>query len=1033
MNTLHPKILAHTIKTIASYIQGESCGIPEWNTHTGVHVAPNEFTVNNDSFRVMRAGDRYTVGYDDTVWFCAEFTVPESMNGEKVYLHLDFGGEAIVRLDGQIAGAVSSAANSGWVHRDEILLSAHAQGGRTYKIEAESTVCCGALCDVVLAGGSSITYTLSGASLFTVDREAEGYYFFVSSVFDALEHIPDKVVRTKVYNALDESIHMLDFDFGREAFLRSVPQAAEYLHAQLAAIPNAPQGEVIMAGHSHLDVAWLWTTRELVRKTARTFANNLALMEQYGEFKFTQSQAIVYDYMKRFYPEIYERVKQYVKNGQWEIVGNAWVEADTNIASGESLIRQLLYGRGFFMREFGVSSDTYWLPDCFGFTWALPQIIKRSGMKYFITTKLNNNDTNEFPLSLFRWRSHSGDEIVAYLQKVHYQGEYTPGYVSECFGRNKQNATVPAALGMFGYGDGGGGCTYGMIERGKYIREIPGLPASRQGHTDEFFKLLGSHTQQLPVWDGEMYYENHRGTFTSQAFVKKNNRRGEYLMRNAELTSLLAELLYGAQYPYEKLDKAWKLLLVNQFHDILPGTSIHEVFENTRNEYSTMNSEGGEAISTALSKIFSGVRLDGDGIAVFNPMNFSVTCRVSAEIPFDCAEVTDASGKVLQCTVEKASGKNILSFIAEELPAVGFKAFGVKPASVRQDVVYADTGRLENSLLKVLFDENGLLESVYDKRADREVLAGKGNLLTIFADKPVHESAWNLELDYQMKRWDLIKADSIEVVESSPVRGAVRIVRTFNKSVIEQTISLDYDGDTLNFDTRVDWHETEKLLKAAFPVTVRSTFASYEIAHGSITRPTHWNTSYDLAKFEVCAHKWADLSEGDYGVSILNDCKYGYDIKDNLMRISLMRAPNCPDKTADHGVNTFVYSLYPHRGDWRAAKTVKRAFVLNVPPVAGFMKAQDGDGYEKSFISTDRDNVILDAFKPAEDRDGLIIRFYESETCRGKVEVRLGFDISSVTECNLMEVDECPLECGKSSFSFEIKPHEVKTFRLRLS
>ena len=300
MNTLKPKILENTIKTIRSYITEETCPIQKWDTRTGVHVAPNEFKLNPGSEHTMCAGDRYTVTYDDTVWFCAEFTVPQSMDGQRVYLHLDFGGEALVRLDGVIAGAVSSAANSGWVHRDEILLSECAQGGRTYKIEAESTVCSGALCDVVLGGGSSITYTVAPAYLMAVNREVQGYTFFVATVYDALDCIQDQAIKTKVYNALDVSLHMLDFDLGRDAFVKSVQPAADYLHKKLALIPNAPQGEVIMAGHSHLDVAWLWTTKELVRKTARTFANNLALMEQYGDFKFTQSQAIVYDYMKRY-------------------------------------------------------------------------------------------------------------------------------------------------------------------------------------------------------------------------------------------------------------------------------------------------------------------------------------------------------------------------------------------------------------------------------------------------------------------------------------------------------------------------------------------------------------------------------------------------------------------------------------------------------------------------------------------------------------------------------------------------------------
>ena len=363
------------------------------------------------------------------------------------------------------------------------------------------------------------------------------------------------MIYDRVFKAIDESLHALDFDFDDEIFYKSVPVANTLFDKMMSEIPDAKQGELCMIGHSHLDVAWLWTTRELVRKTARTFSNNIALMKKYPDFKFTQSQAIVYDYMKKYYPDIFAEVKEMVKAGKWEIVGNTWVEADTNLASGESLVRQLLYGREFFMKEFGVSSEAYWLPDCFGFTWAMPQIIKRSGMKYFYTAKLYFNATNKFPYSVFNWKSHSGDEIIACVQQQCYEGEYDAAYIKDVWERSNQKDITSKAIGAFGYGDGGGGCTYSQIERSKRYDKIPGMPKAKNRFVGEFFDGMESFKEELPIFNDEMYYENHRGTFTSQAFIKKNNRRGEFMFRNAEFVNVLSNALFGAQYPSEKMEE----------------------------------------------------------------------------------------------------------------------------------------------------------------------------------------------------------------------------------------------------------------------------------------------------------------------------------------------------------------------------------------------------------------------------------------------------------------------------------------------
>ncbi|MDR1628705.1 MAG: glycosyl hydrolase-related protein [Oscillospiraceae bacterium] len=1007
MQTQHIKILRHMIKQIAKHMTLSEIALPEWRSKTGRHVAAGQFVHDDAPETLFHLGDTWSAGYDDTRWFETTVKIPDGFEGKKAYLKIDFGGEALVSVNGGLLGAVSSSMNSGWVHRDIIHLPA-LKNGETLHISVEAAVCCGGFCDAALSGATEISYTLATAKIIAIDEAVESYDFDVRAVSEALDFIKDEPTKQRVFAALDDSLHMLDFDFDDAAFRTSVPAAAALLWERLAAIPEAAMGEVLMTGHSHLDVAWLWTVREIVRKTARTFSNNLALLDKYPNFVFTQSQAVLYDFMKRHYPAVYEKVKEKIKGGNWHIVGNAWVEADTNVASGEALIRQLLYGRKFFLEEFGVSSDVYWLPDCFGFTWALPQIIRRSGMKYFLTSKLHGNDTNPFPNTLFRWRAHSGDEVLGYLTPGHYQGDYTPGEVSRAWEKNRQSGIVDCSLGLYGYGDGGGGCTYGMVERGSRLEKIPGLPNTRQGSAEEFFERAGSHSQELPVWNDEMYYENHRGTYSSQAFVKRYNRKGEILFRNAEILSVLASSLSSVPYPAEDLEKGWKLLLINQFHDILPGTSIHDVYVDCRKEYEEMTTIGDSIVSDARAAIQNSIRVEEDSILVWNLLSWPV----SKYLPMQ-----NTDGEAIE-------------FFAEDVPAFGYKVVPLGALSAKSNEVTATERGLENSKLRVTLDGEGIITSIFDKENNRETLEGRGNVLTIFQDKPVHESAWNIEINYQKKFWEL-HPESISVVENTGDKGVLRLIYRFNKSTIEQDIVLYAHADTLEFHTRTNWFETEKMLKASFDVAVRNSFASYEIAHGAINRPTHRNTSYDFAKFEVAAHKWADLSEGGYGVSLLNDCKYGYDIYESTMRITLMRAPNLPDRTADHGFNEFVYSYYPHKNNWQSAKTVQRAFELNNPPLAYFVKRQTGSlPRESAFINISAENVMLDTFKLAEEGGAIVLRVYEAQAKRGEVTISTTLPFTSVTECNMMEVPESAIQTENGGFSFFIKPHEVRTFLL---
>ncbi len=1025
MPTINRRVLSNLIELIRPYISESVVSLDDWRIRRGKYDGEGKFTVypGEEDFKV---GSGWHGGYDDVAWFSCECDVPVCSQGEKLYFNMNFGGETIIRFDGEIIGSVSSKLHNGWVCRENIPLP-EKYGGKHIKIEAESGICCGGFCDDAMAGAKETYYDAVSSGILRVNKLCEDYYYKVRTLFDSVELIYDKVIAERIYRAVDESVHVLRFDFTREDFLDSVKPAFDVLNKHLGELPDYHPGKVIMCGHSHIDVAWLWTVKESERKAVRTFANTLELMDEYPEYKFAQSQAVLYDMVKKYAPDIFSRIKEKVKSGQWEVMGNAWVEADTNIASGESLIRQLLYGREFFVREFGIDSDTYWLPDCFGFTWALPQIIKKSGMKNFITAKLCANDTNAFPHSMFKWRSHSGDDVTAYFTRVSYQGEYDVGRVFECRNGNKQSSIADISFGMFGYGDGGSGSTTDMLERAEALKNIPGVPETVNSSAHEFFEEIGKKADEFPVYDGELYFENHRGTFTSQAFVKKNNRRGEFALRNAEILSSAAELMGKSDYDGAELERLWKILLVNQFHDILPGSSIHEVYENAREDYAELNGGLEKLINEKLNVLFS--ERDPEAFTVANYLNVPYTGEVKIKLPEGYNSVEYADEQIPCVKLSDKTG-DYISFVAENIPSLSGRTYRFsKSEHPTQPCVKAEKNLLENNILRVEFDNNGEMTSVFDKENDREVLAAVGNTLCIYQDKPIHESAWNLEFDYRMTPYPLKTAESVEVVRNDSVAGELKILRKFNKSTVTQYISLKKDSRQIDFRTAVDWHEREKVLKVNFPVGVRSCSSTSEIAHGSIQRPTHYNTSYDLAKFETCMHKWVDLSESGYGVSVLNDCKYGFSVHENNIDITLMRAPICPDPTGDIGYNEFTYSLVPHTGTWQEAGISELAYALNNPPAVVYSAVGSHDG--ERLISVKRKGVVLDAFKKAQNDDGYILRVFEAYSSRGKCEIDFCKAIESVTECNLMEKDSEALSHCEKSFVFDIKPNEVKTFRIK--
>ncbi len=1035
MHTLKLGILKDMHKQLPKYCIIAKKDIGVWEYTRGMFLGEDGYKME-DFKGEIRSGDRWHAGYDSAHFFKASVTVPEEMDGLSIRAELAVGGESLVKCNGKfVAGCTSRE----WLpDRKQVDLGVH-KAGDVLTFEIEATVDSMSFCDAAMDGAEYQDCLFGETSIFAVDAECEGYYIDIEVAFDALGFIKDEHIKSKVYAAVDDSLHIVDYDFEPAQVRKSIVEARKFYLKKISEINWSAQSKVILTGHSHIDVAWLWRIQESIRKSARTFTNVTSLMDLYPEMTFGQSQAVLYQMMKDHYPEIFEKIKEKVAAGQWDICGNVWVEADTNIASGEALIRQVLYGTEFFRNEFGKVSKTYWLPDCFGFTWALPQIINGCGMENFITSKLSYNDTTKFPYSMFMWQGNNGDRVYAHLMRPAYNCHYRVDEImtvdEECNNKSELNT----AMSMYGYGDGGGGPTRNMLERGRRLQNFPGLPKTEIGHVDEFFETFHGKEDELPVWNGEMFYENHRGTFTSQAFVKKNNRKGEFLFTRDEMLSVFAEKLLGKEYPKEEIEKGWRILMTNQFHDILPGSSIHAVFEDCRRDYAKMNEIANSVKDDVFAALNAIVEAPENSIKVWNLTNVESCEPIEVEgVPENMYPV-DADGNRLHSYYNDR--KLIFTPFLNPLAPMSCTVFTLVPETDADNELYDnDKTVLENIHLRVKLDENGIITSIYDKHEKRECLDGRGNILTVSLDKCIHETAWNLELNYHKKMWELTEAESIEVAESNFLRKIIRIKRKFHKSTITQDIILYRNGNSVVFDTTVDWHESDKVLKAGFDVAVIDTDATYEIAHGAAKRPTHWNTLYDLTRFEVAAHKWADLSEGGYGCSIINDCKYGYDIHNSHMRITLMRAPTCPDRTGDHGINTFKYAFHPHSGDWRT-DTPQEALAFNVPPVA-FYNAQATTGAIESgnsfvSITTDDDgdfinqkNISIDTIKKAQDGRGYIIRVVEQEQKRGKATLNWSFGFDKVIECNMIEEDKAEIAQNGNSFEFEFKPFEVKTFRI---
>ena len=838
--------------------------------------------------------------------------------------------------------------------------------------------------------------------------------------------------------------------------------------------PMLQQMTLHLTGNSHIDAAWLWPWTETVDVVRRTFGTALQLMNEYPDYTYTQSAAQYNAWIADKYPQMNEEIKQRIKEGRWEIVGGMWVEPDLNLPDGESQVRSLLVGKRWFQKEYGVDVRIGWNPDSFGYNWQLPQIYKRSGVDYFVTQKMVWNDTNQLPFKLFWWESPDGSKVLTYFPHDYANNDLNPVRLSSDLATAHERAPgMMEMMDLYGIGDHGGGPTRAVLDEGTHwMQPDKVVPKMKFGTAQSYFTGIESKLAAdspvwdydsiakgykppatppdsqvaIPTWKTEMYFEYHRGVMTTQANHKRNMRESEEWTLNAEKYASLA-WLEGKRYPSGELTEAWKRITFNDFHDLAAGSGIGIIYKEAQQDFDQVHWATNEISQKALKTLAAEVNTQvaaGVPVIVFNPVGWerSGSVRVDVQMPAPAAggvSVLDAANRVVPSKVLESDAKTNsyrLLVAVKDVPSLGYRVLHVVPGTkLFASDLKAEGLTIENSNLRVTVDkQTGCITSLYNKKTKFEALApgACGNQLQTFHDLPKEYDAWNIDPGTLDHVTPIDQVDSVELTEKGPLRAAIRVSRTWQSSKFVQEISLDTGADQVDVANDIDWHETHVLVKAAFPLAATSDKATYEIPYGSIRRTTTRNNTWEQAQFEVPALRWADLGDGQHGFSLLNEAKYGYDDKDNVLRLSLLRSPTWPDPDADRGHQHFHYALYPHGGDWKQALTVRHGYEYNYKLQAMQVEAHTGGlPAEHTYVTVKPENVVLTALKKAEDDNGLIFRVYEWAGKSGDVEIHVPKGATGATLTNLMEKPEgSALKIVNDTVTAPIHPYEILTVQV---
>ena len=982
-------------------------------------------------------GDRWS-GRDRYLWLHKEIQIPESWKGKRAVGIFDFGKTGAGNNSGFEAMCyINEKPYQGVdVNHKEVFFPEELYG-KTFRLTFR-------LWSGLEGGGvpAPQEHMIKRADLAYLDEKVDDFYYLGAMVLDTVQNLADaEPVKYELRNALDQACKCIDWSYpGSEEFYESVHQADDLLNEKIDGMKKDSLVKVKCVGHTHIDMAWLWRLKHTHEKASRSFSTVLRMMEMFPEYIFLQTQPQLYAYIKEDFPEIYEEIKKRVQEGRWEVDGGMWVEADCNLTSGESLTRQILIGSKFIKDEFGKEVEYLWLPDVFGYSWALPQILKKSGIDMFMTTKISWNQYNRMPHDTFKWKGIDGSEVLTHFITTPepwnepgswfytYNGLLTAKTVKGVWDAYSEKEMNQELLISYGYGDGGGGVNRDLLERRRRIDKIPGLPSLETSTAGEFFRDLKETVKNtdryVHTWDGELYLEYHRGTYTSQGYNKRMNRKMELLYRKAEwLTAMHAvqskKLELAKQ---EKLTEGWKLILTNQFHDIIPGSSIHEVYEDSRKDYAKVEAIGTEVINDYFQDSLDEAK---DVWTVYNDSGWNRD-EIVAIPAAKAGKFVDGDGNVLETQCEK----DVTYVQVKNVPAMGHRAvfFRGEDQTGEETSVspFKVNGRkIETPFYQMIINEQGQIEKLYDKEYGRNVLAPneRGNVLQMFEDKPLDNDAWDIDIYYQQKMREVTDLVKWEVKECGSLRLVIGLMWKYMNTIIEQDMVLYAADRRIDFRTKVDFQERQQLLKAAFPVDIRTTYATYDIQYGNVRRPNHWNTSWDQARFESVGHRFADLSERNYGVALLNDCKYGYDVKGNLLRLSLLRSGKQPDHIQDVGEHVFTYSLLPHTGDIVSGGVVVSAHALNNPMLICEGKEEKT---EDTFMTIDNPQVEIDAVKKSEDGKYLVVRFHDYAGSSQKVTVKPNFCFRSWSEGDLRErrIGEI---CGDDEVTMTLHPYEIKT------
>lgn len=902
----------------------------------------------------------------------------------------------------------------------------------------------------------------------------EQLYYDCKVIHDIVVELKeDDLERMEYLRLLNEIVDCLELRKGKEEeFLLSAKNAIAFIESMRSQIKKRRETigisrnyndrvYVHSIGHTHIDLAWKWPLRQTREKVLRSFSTVLNLMEEYPEYRFMSSQPQLYQFVKEEEPDLFQRIKERVEEGRWEVEGAMWVEADCNLTSGESLIRQIIYGKKFFKDEFNRGDDkVLWLPDVFGYSAAMPQILRKAGIDYFMTTKINWNEYNQFPNDVMNWRGIDGSEILTYFitttnHKLYPELERNKGFSTTYNGRQNvsqimgtwqrfQNKDISNhVLTCYGFGDGGGGPTREMLEESRRLEygDLP-CPLVKQTFVREFFDILKEELKgkSLPKWSGELYLEYHRGTYTSMARNKKYNRICEFLMHDIEVLSVIASKLHHLTYPKDKIDELWRILLLNQFHDILPGTSIEEVYIDSQEQYKHLLEKGHDLMKDAMKSLV--INSGEEQLIFFNTAGIERSTIIQlSEIEMNILHNNHYEG-----ISQRLQDDTYLIFL-DKLPLLGYitskHLIENYKTHVYNPIEYKETSTnkyLESNVYRVIFNSNGEIISLYDKENNREVVA-KGecmNQLIAFEDRPYEYDSWNIDSTYEDKKWLIDDVANFELIENGPIGACIRVKRYFMNSEIIQDIWFYQGKRRIDFKTRIDWREEQILLKAAFPIDVVTDEIICDIQFGNVKRKTHRNTSWDKARFEICAHKWVDLSEHRYGVAILNNCKYGLDVNETKIRLTLLKSGIYPNPNADKEVHTFTYSILPHKGDFRDGLVVSESFDLNMPIIKEIVPSNLLLGERYDGIRSNNRNIVIDTLKLAEDGKGYVLRVYETFGSRESVTLNIeGLKMKEVRVCDLLEgVDyvqesETDIDFENGCLKFIIKPYEIRSFYLK--